>query len=90
MNKATLFLLAFTVTATWVAPVPYALADGITAVRPAKKARTYRAPRCVHDRCGYPIRCPDGVCASLYGAYGPYGGPAYWSMYTYGGWGHRW
>ena len=33
--------------------------------------------------------CPDPYsCFSLYGAYGPYGGTAYWSRYTYGGWGY--
>jgi len=31
--------------------------------------------------------CPDPYsCASLYGAYGPYGGVAYWTRYTYAGW----
>lgn len=31
--------------------------------------------------------CPDRwSCASLYGAYGPWGGAAYWTRYTYGGW----
>jgi len=35
--------------------------------------------------------CPNYTCASLYGAYGPYGGVAYWSRYTYGGWDYiRW
>ena len=28
-----------------------------------------------HDRCGLPVACPDGTCYSLYGAYGPWGGP---------------
>jgi hypothetical protein len=33
--------------------------------------------------------CPDRFsCASLYGAYGPFGGGAYWTRYTYGGWGY--
>jgi hypothetical protein len=28
--------------------------------------------------------CPDAwSCFSLYGAYGPYGGAAYWNRYTY-------
>jgi hypothetical protein len=31
--------------------------------------------------------CPDGYsCAPLYGAYGPYGGKAYWGAYTDSGW----
>jgi hypothetical protein len=30
-------------------------------------------------------RCPDRVsCFPLYGAYGPYGGTAYWGTYSYG------
>jgi hypothetical protein len=34
-------------------------------------------------------RCPDRYsCSSLYGAYGPYGGAAYWTRYSYGGWGY--
>jgi hypothetical protein len=33
--------------------------------------------------------CPDRyTCSSLYGAYGPFGGTAYWTRYTYGGWGY--
>lgn len=32
--------------------------------------------------------CPDGYsCYPLYGAYGPYGGLAYWGSYTDVGWG---
>jgi hypothetical protein len=31
--------------------------------------------------------CPDPYsCSSLYGAYGPYGGAAYLTRYTYSGW----
>jgi hypothetical protein len=38
-----------------------------------------------HRVCARP--CPDGYsCYPLYGAYGPYGGGAYWASYTYGGW----
>jgi hypothetical protein len=38
--------------------------------------------------CGWRHNCcPDRYsCSSLYGAYGPYGGGAYWTRYTYGGW----
>lgn len=33
--------------------------------------------------------CPDGYsCYPLYGAYGPYGGMAYWGSYTDTGWGY--
>jgi hypothetical protein len=34
-----------------------------------------------HNCCPYPY-----YCSSLYGAYGPYGGSAYATRYTYGGW----
>ena len=47
------------------------------------------APGCIYGRCGPPVGCPDGTCYSMYGAYGPYGGPLYWSRYTYGGWPYR-
>ena len=32
----------------------------------------------------YYVGCPAYTCSSLYGAYGPYGGSAYWARYT--GW----
>lgn len=45
-------------------------------------------PACLHHHCR-PF-CPDGYsCYPLYGAYGPYGGIAYWDAYTGGGWGYR-
>ena len=69
-------------------PTQDALADGTAATRKIKKVR-HVAPAVRCDRCGVPITCPDALCASLYGAYGPYGGPAYWSRYTFDGWGYR-
>jgi hypothetical protein len=31
-----------------------------------------------------PMSCPDGYgCYPLYGAYGPYGGTAYWTSFSY-------
>lgn len=46
------------------------------------------------SNCGYKhfcrVGCPDGYsCSPLYGAYGPYGGTAYWGGYTSVGWGPR-
>jgi hypothetical protein len=38
-----------------------------------------------HERSRY-VGCPAYTCSSMYGAYGPFGGSAYWSRYTYGGW----
>jgi hypothetical protein len=51
----------------------------------------HRAWRCSPQGCGWRricgSPCPDGYsCFSLYGAYGPYGGAAYWSAYTSSGW----
>jgi hypothetical protein len=67
-----------------------AFADG-TPIRHVKKIRHIaHAPCTRYDRCGLPRVCPDGTCYSLYGGYGPYGGPLYWSRYTSAGWGYRW
>jgi hypothetical protein len=67
-----------------------ASADGVN-VRHAKKVQTaVHVRKCgLYDRCGFPVVCPSGECYSLYSAYGPYGGPRYWSQYTYSGWGYR-
>jgi hypothetical protein len=37
---------------------------------------------CRRHRIAY--RCPDLSCYPLYGAYGPYGGAAYWGAYSWG------
>jgi hypothetical protein len=60
-------------------------------VRHTKKVRPVtHARKCgPYDQCGFPVSCPSGTCYSLYGAYGPYGGTAYWGRYTYAGWGYR-
>jgi hypothetical protein len=43
---------------------------------------------CGPSGCGWhhlTYRCPDRLsCYPLYGAYGPYGGAAYWDVYSYG------
>jgi hypothetical protein len=67
-------------------------ADEGPAVRHARRsAPTCQGPKCgPYAPCGVRCRviCPDGYsCQSLYGAYGPYGGTAYWGAYTYSGWG---
>jgi hypothetical protein len=54
-------------------------ADGVSLRHHARKCGLY-------DRCGFPVACPSGMCYSLYGAYGPYGGASYWGRYTYSGW----
>jgi hypothetical protein len=57
-------------------------------VKPAPRARVSstcpRVMSCVGDACRWVrtchIPCPDGFgCSPLYGAYGPWGGYAYWS-----------
>ena len=47
--------------------------------------------RCGPNGCGWHRNCwhgcPDGIsCFPLYGAYGPYGGSAYWGAYSYNVW----
>jgi hypothetical protein len=39
---------------------------------------------CDWQRVCRPVACPDGYgCYPLYGAYGPYGGAAFWSSFSY-------
>lgn len=64
------------------------------AVPRARVAAVHNCPLTGPCDCGWrhhcrPV-CPDGYsCSPLYGAYGPYGGVAYWDAYTGGGWGYR-
>src|SRR4051812_14550859 len=64
-------------------------ADEPVKVRHAKRVTRAHPPQIPCDACGAPIVCPHGMCYSLYGAYGPYGGAAYWSRYSAEGW-HNW
>ncbi len=69
----------------------------VQSARYAARAGNYlcqREWRCGPDGCGWQRvcwpRCPDGYsCYPLYGAYGPYGGVAYWGAYTSSGWVYR-
>jgi hypothetical protein len=57
-----------------------ASADGMTVKQHARKV-------VAHTSVVRSAACPDPYsCAPLYGAYGPYGGAAYWTRYTYAGW----
>jgi hypothetical protein len=61
-----------------------ALADGMMAKRHARKAVVHT---CTHGCVVRRPVCPDPyLCSSLYGAYGPHGGSAYWARYTPAGW----
>jgi hypothetical protein len=70
------------------------LANGVVSTSEAMAADLLYGsrPRIVTRPAGCGWRhtcCPDRYsCSSLYGAYGPYGGAAYWTRYTYGGWGY--
>jgi hypothetical protein len=68
------------------------LASGVVSTSDVKAADLQydSRARVVRTSCGWRHTCcPDRYsCSSLYGAYGPYGGAAYWSRYTYGGWGY--
>ena len=57
-----------------------AAADGMPAKHHARRAAA-QASVVVRSTCPDPFSC-----SSLYGAYGPYGGAAYWTRYTYAGW----
>ncbi len=58
----------------------------LTYVR-AGKPRCVEVRRCYPDGCRHEqvcYRCGYGsACASIYGAYGPWGGAAYWGQYSY-------
>jgi hypothetical protein len=72
-------------------------ASGLLAISSANAADLAvegRGPRVATSHCGRHwhcwVGCPDGYsCSPLYGAYGPYGGTAYWGAYTAVGWGPR-
>ena len=59
---------------------------GISKAVAADKAVDIRHGDGTHIRLHHARRylgCPDRYsCSSLYGAYGPYGGPAYWSAFS--------
>ena len=74
--------------------MPDAMADEGPVVHHSKKIRHIcLGPHCgPYAPCGVRCRivCPDPYyCPPLYGAYGPYGGIAFWGAYTYTGWGYR-
>jgi hypothetical protein len=55
--------------------------------------RAHRVHRMVVAPTGCGFRCHGGcpqryTCYSLYGAYAPFGGTAYWARYTISGWSH--
>jgi hypothetical protein len=94
MRKSMLAIAAAAVLMSSGCLVPPAMADEAPVARHSKKVRAAcQGPHCgPYVECGARCRviCPDGYsCFPLYGAYGPYGGEAYWGAYTYTGWG-RW
>jgi hypothetical protein len=72
--------------------VGWLLASGVVSTSDATAAdlQYHRSARVVTRSAGcgrWHTCCPGRYsCASLYGGYGPYGGAAFWSQYTYGGW----
>lgn len=92
MHKLNFILVVAAVTlcaSEWVARPGYA--DDAPSVRQKALRPACRGPACgPYAPCGVRCRvvCPDGYsCQPLYGAYGPYGGVAYWGAYTFTGWG---
>jgi hypothetical protein len=63
-----------------------AVADGMMLKRHARQAAMY--PSACRYGCAVrrPVCSDPYSCNSLYGAYGPYGGRAYWTRYTWAGW----
>jgi hypothetical protein len=63
-----------------------AIADGMVLKHHAGKV-VMHPYACTHGCVVRRPACPDPYsCHSLYGAYGPYGGRAYWTRYTWAGW----
>ena len=82
MRKIAIVTLTAFAAFSWDCVSHDVFADGIR-LRP----RAHKCGR--YDPCGFPVACPSGLCSSLYGAYGPYGGTSYWGRYTYVGWYYR-
>jgi hypothetical protein len=82
MRKTTIVVLAALAAISWDGLYNDVRADGISVRHHARKCGRY-------DHCGFPVACPSGMCYSMYGAYGPYGGTSFWGRYTYSGWGYR-
>ena len=90
MRKVILSIVALAAMVSWDCATERAGADGVQVVHHARKVHhAYRADCIAFDRCGAPVGCcpfHSTPCYSLYGRYEPYGGPVYWSRFTYGGW----
>jgi hypothetical protein len=63
-------------------------ADLSTKTRAADLQQLPAWKRSVHFRPPYK-HCTRYYCYPLYGAYGPFGGTAYWGAYTDAGWDYR-
>ena len=90
MRNVILSIVALAAMVSWDCATERAGADGVQVVHHARKVHhAYRADCIAFDRCGAPVGCcpfHSTPCYSLYGRYEPYGGPVYWSRFTYGGW----
>jgi hypothetical protein len=75
-----------------VAGAQICAAQAATRTLPMRSCNRIQVPACDAYRCTWhsvcAYSCPDGYsCAPLYGAYGPFGGAAYWAGYTSYVWG---
>ena len=82
MRKILIVTLSALAAMSWEGGSHDVFADGVSLRPHARKCLRY-------DQCGFPVACPSGMCSSIYGGYGPYGGASYWGRYIYAGWGHR-
>jgi len=89
MRKTILMIMAIFAMISCDCLTQDASADGIAVIPHSKRVRNIHHGQCgPYQRC-LPAPCPDRYsCYSLFGAYGPYGGAAYWSRYSYDGWGY--
>jgi hypothetical protein len=85
MRKVILPIVTLAAMVSWGCAAQRASADGAQVAHPVRKVhQAYRADCVAFHRCGCPFASTP--CYSIYGRYGPYGGSAYWSRFTYGGW----
>ena len=87
MRKVILSIVTLAAMVSWDCATQRASGDGAQVAHARKVHHAYQADCVAFDRCGAPVGCPTRYyCYSLNGAYGPYGGHAYWTRFTYGGW----
>jgi hypothetical protein len=94
LKRVSGFLAGVVVGCAWVSAASAADLGGVPHQGRVVYADCHAVRHCSRAGCTWrhicPRECPDRYsCSSLYGAYGPYGGVAYWTAYTAPGWDPR-